>query len=71
MEQIELVIKSLRHLMKTLIWNGVISLICGLTILVYPQLLTILVSISLVAIGIINFIAAAKVAKYSKIVIKI
>jgi hypothetical protein len=67
MEQIEFVIKSLRHLMKNLIWNGVFAIICGIAILVYPELLRILVSIVLVGFGIINLIGAGKVAKYSKI----
>jgi len=71
MEQIEFVIESLRHLMRSLIWNGIFLVVCGLTILRYPELLTIMVSITLVAIGIINFIAAAKIAKISKFKIKI
>jgi len=71
MEQIEFVIKSLRHLMVSLIWNGVLAVLCGILILIYPELLRILVSITLVAIGMINFVAASKVAKYSKIKIKL
>lgn len=71
MEQIEIIIKSLRHLMKNLIWNGVFAIICGIAIVVYPELLRILVSLVLVAFGIVNLIAAAKVGRYSKIRFKI
>lgn len=71
MEEIQFVVKSLRHLMESLIWNGILFVICGLLILRFPELLTVIVSITLITIGAVNFIAATKVAKYSKFKIKI
>jgi len=71
MEQIEIIINSLRHLTKNLAWNGILAIICGIIIVIYPKILQILVSIMLIGFGIINLVAAIKVRRYSKIRFKI
>jgi uncharacterized membrane protein HdeD (DUF308 family) len=67
MEQIDIVLKSIRSMAWMLALQGVLAIIFGLLILMYPLLLNVLVSVILVIIGIIGIVAAIKIGKYSKI----
>ena len=64
---IEIVSKSLRHASKGLTLNGILIIICGILIFVYPELLGMLVGTFLIAIGIISIIVAKNIWKFSKI----
>jgi uncharacterized membrane protein HdeD (DUF308 family) len=66
MENIEIVSKSLRHAAWGFAWNGMLAVICGILIFVYPELLGMLVGILLVAVGLVSIIAAIRIGRCSK-----
>lgn len=71
METIEVLLKSIRKLVLGTISVGVLSLIVGVLIILYPDLLGILVGILLVVSGLIWIGIAIRLNKFSKIKIKV
>ena len=67
MERIEFVFKALNHLAWSLILEGILLLILGALVYVYPELIIILVSVFFLALGITIVSIGRKVRKYSKI----
>jgi len=67
MEHIEIVLKSLRSIAWMFALQGILAVVFGLLILMYPPLLAILVGIILVIAGLVGIIAAIMIGKFSKI----
>jgi uncharacterized membrane protein HdeD (DUF308 family) len=67
MEQMDIVLKSIRDMAWTFALQGILAIIFGVLILMYPLLLNALVSVILIVIGITGIIAAIKIGKYAKI----
>lgn len=71
MEQFEIVFKALRNIAGMLALTGILVIVAGVLIFIYPQLLSILVSLALILAGIFFLASAAKVNRYSKFKIKL
>ena len=71
MEEIKIVFKFINNIIWGLLLEGLMSIVAGILILIYPDLLGILVGFLLIIVGIIGIGLAVKVYGYSKIKIKI
>lgn len=71
MEEIKFVFQFIKNLVSWLVMEGVMAIIAGVLIFIYPDLLGMLVGALLVISGIGSWALAAKVNRYSKISIKI
>ena len=71
MEKLEIVFKFMRHIAWAFILEGLATIILGILIFIYPELLTILVAAILITTGIISLIVAYKAYTYSKFEIKL
>lgn len=67
MEKIEIVLSFMRHIAISLVFEGILAVLLGVLVLVYPELLSLLVGLFLIASGVVSFASAMKVYKYSKI----
>jgi len=67
MERFEFVFKALRQLAWSLVVEGLLLILLGVLIYIYPKLLIVLVSIFFIVIGLTTLAIGAKVNKYSKI----
>jgi uncharacterized membrane protein HdeD (DUF308 family) len=65
--QYEFILVFMRHIAKMLIIDGVIAVVLGALILIYPELLAVLVGLFLIVVGAISFYFAKKVWAYSRI----
>jgi len=63
----EIISESLRQIERSFIWNGILAILFGALIFIYPNLLGMLVGIFFVIMGIVSITAAANIKKYSKI----
>lgn len=71
MEKLEIVFKFMKQIVWGLVLQGILAIIVGVLIFIYPDLLRILVGALLIVVGIIGLILAIKVNKYSKLKIEI
>jgi len=71
MEQIELISKAIKNIVWNFVLTGIVAIIIGILVFMYPEFLRILVGFLLLVIGISSLIAAAEIDKYSKIKIKL
>lgn len=71
MEQIEIVSNFMKSVVWGLLSEGVLAIIAGVLIFIYPELLGMLVGTLMVVAGIICMVVAIKVNKYSKIKINL
>ncbi len=67
MEHIEIISKSLRGMAWMFALQGILAVVFGFLILLYPPLLAILVGVVCVIAGIVGIIAAIMIGKFSKI----
>lgn len=67
MQKIEFIIHFLRHLAMSLVLTGLMAIVLGTLIFVYPDLLGILVGLFLVGFGFVSFASAWKIWRYSKV----
>ena len=67
MERIEFVIKAISHLAWSLILEGLLLLVLGVLVYLYPALIIILVSAFFLVLGITIISIGFKVRKLSKI----
>ena len=67
MKKIEISLKFVKHIVNGLILEGIVVILIGVLIFLYPDLLGMLVGIFLVVTGIMSFAMAGKLGKYSKI----
>ncbi|MFA5080810.1 MAG: hypothetical protein WC472_04300 [Candidatus Paceibacterota bacterium] len=63
----EIVSESLRQISNSFICNGILAIVFGVLIFVYPNLLGMLVGIFFVVVGIMSIIVATKIMRHSKI----
>ena len=71
MEKIAFVFKFMKNLVWSLVLEGLLVIIIGVLIFIYPELLGMLVGFFLVISGIMAWVLAYKVNKYSKLKIEI
>lgn len=71
MKNFEIVIKTIKNLVMGLIVEGLATILIGILIFVYPDLLGMLVGALLIFTGIIALALAVKLNKYSKIKIEV
>ena len=67
MDKIEFVIQTVRNIVWGLALYGLLAIVIGVLIFIYPDLLEILVGTLLVISGIGSGVLAAKLNKYSKV----
>ena len=70
-EHFEISIKFMKNIYYALISEAILAFIFGLMILIYPPLLNILVGSLIVGSGVLAFIWALKIKKYTKIKINL
>lgn len=71
MDKIEIIFKFMRHIAWALILEGLMAVLLGILIFLYPDLLSFLVALLLIVSGIISFIVAFKARSYSKFELKL
>ena len=71
MSKIEFVFKFIRDFFWMTLLNGLMVILAGILIIIYPDLLGILVGMVLVSIGIISVFFAFKIRKFIKLKIEI
>ena len=71
MEQFELIFKAIRNIVLNFVLTGILAILIGVLMFIYPDFLGILVGLFFVIIGVSSLIAAIKINKYSKIKIKL
>ena len=67
MKKLEVVLKFIKHIVWGLILQGILFILIGILIFMYPDLLDMLVGIGLVVSGLLAFVLAIKVNKYSSL----
>lgn len=67
MQQIEIVSKFMKNAVWGLTAEGILAIVVGVMIFIYPDFLGMLVGTLVVIGGIISLVLAVKVNKYSKI----
>jgi len=67
MERIEFVFKALAHLAWSLLLEGILFMILGILVYLYPALIVILASVFFIFVGATLVMIGLKVKKYSKI----
>jgi uncharacterized membrane protein HdeD (DUF308 family) len=63
----DIAIEALRQVERNFIYNGIIAILFGILIFIYPELLGMLVGIFLIVIGVFSIFFSVKIGKYSKI----
>ena len=71
MEQIEFIFKAIKNVVWNFVLTGIVAIIIGILIFMYPEFLRLLVGCLLIIIGVSSLIVASKINKYSKIKINI
>lgn len=70
MEEIKIIFKFIKNIVWWLVLEGVLAILAGVLIFIYPDLLGMMVGILLVFSGIVCLAMAVKANRYSKIDIK-
>ncbi len=71
MQQVEIVSKFIKNFVVGVVLEGLLILLTGILILIYPKLLSVLVAIILIASSVVCFMVAAKAHRYSKIEVEL
>jgi len=71
MKKLEIVLKFIKHIVWGLILQGILSVLVGILIFMYPDLFGMLVGVGLVLSGLLAFVLAIKVNKYSSFKFKV
>ena len=71
MEQIEIVSKFMKNIVWGLAVEGILAIVVGVLIFLYPDLLGMLVGTLVIIAGIMSLILAGKVDKYAKLRIEL
>jgi uncharacterized membrane protein HdeD (DUF308 family) len=64
-QEIKIAVKYLQHIVWALVLEGIAAIAVGVLILLYPPLLILLASLFFIVSGILAFVAAYKVNKYT------
>lgn len=67
MQQIEIVSRFMKNIVWVLAVEGILAIVVGILVILYPDLLGILVGSLTVIAGITSLLLAIKVDKYSKV----
>jgi uncharacterized membrane protein HdeD (DUF308 family) len=67
MQQIEIVSRFMKNIVWVLVAEGILAIVVGILVIIYPDLLGILVGTLAVVAGITSIVLAIKVDKYSKL----
>lgn len=67
MQQIEIVSRFMKNIVWLLAGEGLLAIVVGVLVIIYPDLLGILVGTLAVIAGITSLVLAVKVDKYSKL----
>jgi len=67
MQQIEIVSRFMKNIVWVLAMEGILAIVVGVLVIIYPDLLEILVGTLTVIAGITSLVLAIKVDKYSKL----
>lgn len=67
MEHIEVISRSLRSVAWMFALQGILTVVFGFLIILYPPILALLVGIILIVFGVIGIIAAIMVGRFSNI----
>ncbi len=67
MQQIEIVSRFMKNIVWVLATEGLLAIVVGVLVIIYPDLLGILVGTLAVIAGITSIVLAIKVDKYSKL----
>jgi hypothetical protein len=71
MNDVEVVLKFMKHIVSGLIWVGILFLLTGLLIFIFKDLLAILVAASLITVSVVCFVGAKKINKFTSFKIKL
>ncbi len=71
MEQIEIVSKFMKNIVWGLAVEGILAIVVGVLIFLYPDLLGMLVGTLVIIAGIMSLVLAGKVDKYAKLRIEL
>lgn len=71
MEQIEIVSKFMKNIVWGLMIEGILAIVVGVLIFLYPDLLGMLVGTLVIIGGIMSLVLAGKVDKYAKLKIEL
>jgi uncharacterized membrane protein HdeD (DUF308 family) len=71
MQKIEVVLKFMKHVVWGLVLEGLLTILIGVLIFMYPDLLGMLVGVGLIVGGVLAFVVAYKVNKYSSFKFKL
>lgn len=71
MDKIEIVFESIRKMVAILVIEGLATIIIGVLIFIYPDLLGMLVGIMLIITGVLALYLGFKLNKYSKLKINL
>lgn len=67
MQQIEIVSRFMKNIVWVLATEGILAIVVGAVVIIYPDLLGILVGTLTIVVGITSLVLAVKVDKYSKL----
>ncbi|MDD3191022.1 MAG: hypothetical protein PHI66_05040 [Candidatus Pacebacteria bacterium] len=67
MQQIEIVSKFMKNIVWGLATEGILAIVVGILVFIYPDLLGMLVGTLVIIGGIVSVLIAVKINKYSKI----
>jgi len=67
MQQIEIVSRFMKNIVWALVAEGILAIIVGILIFIFPKLLGMLVGTLIIIVGITSLVLAVKVDKYSKL----
>ena len=71
MSKIEFIFKFVRDIFWMAIVDGVVAIVAGILVVLYPDLLGILVGMALILMGIASLAFACKIRKFTKLEIEI
>lgn len=71
MEQIEIVSKFMKNIVWGLTVEGLLAVVVGVLVFLYPDLLGMLVGMLVIVGGIMSLVLAWKIDKYSKVKIEL
>ena len=71
MSKVEFIVKFIRNIFWMILLDGIMAILAGVLIVIYPDLLGILVGSGLIVIGILALVFAFKIRKFTKFEIEI
>lgn len=63
----DIAIEALRQIERSFVCNGILAVLFGVLIFIYPDLLAMLVGLFFIVVGVFSVVFAIRIKKYSKI----